>query len=162
MSSSQAINKILVLCLGNICRSPMAEGFLKRELPEKIVMSAGISAMTGYSADPLSVQLMQKHGIDISAHRAQNLTDWMVDAADLILTMETEQTRFVEAAYPSFAGRIMRLGQFGEFDVPDPYRQGIDAFRQSQQLIVQGVNEVIQHFLLERNTGVSALTDGYP
>lgn len=143
MTDSRPVSKILVLCLGNICRSPMAEGFLKRELPDRIVMSAGIGAMTGYPADPLAVRLMQEHGIDISAHRAQNLTDWMVEAADLILTMETGQTRFVERAYPSFRGRLLRIGHFGEFDVPDPYRMSIDTFRHSQQLIMRGVEDML-------------------
>jgi len=144
------INKILVLCLGNICRSPMAEGFLKSRLPEKVIMSAGLTAMAGYPADPFSVRLMQEHGIDISSHRSQNLTDWMVEAADLILTMDTEQMNFIERAYPAFEGRIMRLGQFGGFDIPDPYCQGIDAFRESQKLIVQGINEVLEHILHPR------------
>lgn len=147
---TQPISKILVLCLGNICRSPMAEGFLKRELPGRIVMSAGIAAMTGHPADPLSVRLMQEHGVDISAHRAQNLTDWMVEAADLILTMEVEQTRYIERAYPVFKGRLMRIGDFGEFDVPDPYRQGVDVFRHSQELIIRGVEDVVKHVLQAR------------
>ena len=147
MSDNREINKILVLCLGNICRSPMAEGFLKRELPDRIIMSAGITAMIGYPADPLSIRLMQEQGIDISSHRAQNLTDWMVEAADLILTMDTEQTAFIERTYPEFQGRLMRIGHFGDFDVPDPYRQSANVFRQSQQLIMRGVDDLLEKIL---------------
>lgn len=145
MSELQTPRKILVLCLGNICRSPMAEGFLKRELPDRFVMSAGIAAMIGHPADPLSVRLMQEHGIDISSHRAQNLTNWMVESADLILTMETEQTRYIERVYPSFRGKLMRIGHFGEFDVPDPFRRGIDAFLLSRKLIIQGVEDMLEN-----------------
>jgi len=147
MTDLQQIDKILVICLGNICRSPMAEGFLKKAQPGKMVISAGITAMTGFPADPFSVSLMQAHGIDIGNHRAQNLTDWMVQAADLILTMDDEQTRFIERSYPSFTGPIMKIGHHGEFDVPDPYRLDLDAFRHSQQLILRGVNDVIEHVL---------------
>lgn len=150
MSDTRPISKILILCLGNICRSPMAEGFLKREMPDRIVMSAGIAAMIGHPADPLSVKLMHEHGIDISSHRAQNLTDWMVEAADLILTMEEEQTRFIERVYPSFKGKLLRIGHHGEFDVPDPYRQDIDVFRHAQQLIMRGVDDMVRHVLQKR------------
>jgi protein-tyrosine phosphatase len=147
MLDIRPISKILVLCLGNICRSPMAEGFLKRELPDRMIMSAGIGAMTGHPADPFAVKLMQEHGIDISPHRAQNLTDWMVDAADLILTMEAAQTRFIETAYPACKARLMRIGELGEFDVPDPYRQEAEAFRHAQQLIQRGVEDVVANII---------------
>lgn len=115
------INHILVLCLGNICRSPMAEGILKKRLPRKTIVSAGLRGMTGWTADPTSARVMLEHGIDISTHRARNLTREMVEEADLILTMEQQQTQAVESRFPEAKGKVMRLGQYGNYDIADPF-----------------------------------------
>lgn len=138
------IGNILVICIGNICRSPIAEGLLKHALPEKKVYSAGIGAMIGYPADPFSIQLMQEQGIDISAHRAQSLTSWMVSEADIILTMDLDQKRFIEQKYSTSKGKVFRLGEFGKYDIPDPYQQDLDIFRQTYGLIAQGVDALIE------------------
>jgi protein-tyrosine phosphatase len=136
------MNNILVLCLGNICRSPMAEGLLKRAFPEKSVRSAGLTAMTGYPADPLAVQVMQEQGIDIRAHRAQSLAGWMVQDAELILTMDSTQKRLVEQQYAAAKGKVFRLGEFGKYDIADPYRQDLNVFRHAYDLISQGVDDM--------------------
>lgn len=139
------IHTILVLCIGNICRSPMAEGLLKRALPEKTVRSAGISALTGHPAAPFSIQIMQELDIDLSTHRAQNLAGWMVSEADLILTMDQAQKRYVERNYLASKGKVLRLGELSRYDIPDPYQRGLDGFRQSFKLIKQGVNDMTKH-----------------
>lgn len=138
------INNILVICIGNICRSPIAEGLLQSALPEKKVYSAGIGAMIGHPADPFSIQLMQEQGIDISAHRAQSLATWMVNEADIILVMDLEQKHFIEQKYATSKGKVFRLGEFGKFDIPDPYQQDLAVFRQAYSLIAQGVDALIE------------------
>lgn len=139
------INTILVLCIGNICRSPMAEALLKRSLPEKTIQSAGLSALVGHPADPIAIQLMQEEGLDITDHRAQQVNGYLISGADLILTMDTEQKHDVERRYPVSRGKVFRLGEFArfaQFDVADPYREGIDSFRRAHRLIVAGIEEV--------------------
>ena len=141
------ISNILVICIGNICRSPIAEGLLKRALPEKTVRSAGIGAMIGYPADPFAIQLMQEQGIDITEHRAQSLLTWMVNEADIILTMDVEQKRFIEQKYATSKGKVFRLGEFDKYDIPDPYRQDLDVFRQTYGLIAQGVDALVERIV---------------
>lgn len=129
--------------MGNICRSPVAEGLFKQALPEKQVFSAGIDAPVGEPADPLSVQLMAERGIDISAHRARKLVSWMVYEADVIVTMDQYQKHFLEISYPGFKNKVCRLGEFGNYDIPDPYQQGMTAFMHACNLIDKGVGELI-------------------
>ena len=137
------MTNILFICIGNICRSPIAEGLFKQALPGKEVCSAGIGALVGEPADLSSVQLMWEHGIDISAHRAKSLAAWMVKEADLIVTMDQDQQRFIVRDYPASLGKVMRLGQYGRYDVPDPYRQNVAAFRHSYNLIALGIADLV-------------------
>lgn len=137
------MRSILFICIGNICRSPMAEGLLKQAMPDKAVLSAGIGALVGEPADPLSVQLMRERGIDIGTHRARSLAAWMVKDADVILTMDGDQKRFLEIKYPESKCKVFRLCEDSKCDIPDPYRRGLIAFRHSCNLISQGVDELV-------------------
>ena len=82
-------NKILVVCVGNICRSPAAEAKLRQLAPASVqIASAGIQALVDHPADPQAQEEARKDGLDLSAHRARQLTDAMCQAHDLILVME--------------------------------------------------------------------------
>lgn len=139
------MNHVLIICIGNICRSPIAEALLavavQKTHPEVVVSSAGLGALVGRPADPMSQELMTAHGIDISAHRARQISPELVFNSDLILTMSTEQTRQLEQQYPGACGRVHRLGKWGEYDIPDPYKRPKTAFEQAFILIEQGINE---------------------
>ena len=137
------IRNVLFVCIGNICRSPMAEGLFKQALPGMEVCSAGIHAMVGAPADPIAVKLMQEHGVDIRGHRAQGLASWMIGEMDLILTLDAEQKSFIERKYPEARVKTWRLGEYGRFDIPDPYRQEEAVFRHAYRLIERGVDELI-------------------
>jgi protein-tyrosine phosphatase len=141
---NKVINKILFVCIGNICRSPMAEGMFQQTMPGKAVFSAGLCAMEGDSADSFALQLMREIGVDISAHRAKNLAGWMVSEADLIVTMDLDQKRYIEHRYAAAAGKVVRLGEAGRFDIPDPYQQGPVVFRHAYNLIAEGVDSLVE------------------
>ncbi|MBS7328048.1 MAG: low molecular weight phosphotyrosine protein phosphatase [Oxalobacter sp.] len=130
---------IMVICLGNICRSPMAEGFLKARLPEAEVASAGLEwATQGWSADDCSVRAMAEHGIDISSHRAQRLTEALLEGVDVVLTMEQDQVGIVRRRFPGFKGEVRRLCEGS--DVEDPYGYPFSFFREVCQQISEGVD----------------------
>ena len=131
------IERVLVICIGNICRSPIAEGLLKRAWPGKTVVSAGVGALVGHPAAPFSVELALEHGIDITQHRAQALTAKMVSDAELILTMDLMQKRHIELKYPTARGKVFRLGAS---DIADPYRQSMDVFRHTYSLLAHSVD----------------------
>jgi protein-tyrosine phosphatase len=133
------MKNILTLCIGNICRSPLAQALLARELPLHTVWSAGLRALVGQAADPLSVLVAKAHGLDISPHRAQQVSGWMCQQAELILVMEDAHTTQLEHQFPLVRGKVFTLGQFGKFDVADPYLQPREAFEAAFAAITQGV-----------------------
>lgn len=134
-------NKILVVCTGNICRSPIAEGLLKLSLPDKIIFSAGTMAMVGDGADLMSIEVAAAQGLDISAHRAQQLTQPMLQAADLVLTLDGSHGDWINRRYPHFRGKVHKLGRWQQdADVPDPYRRPKALFEQVYQQMASQVD----------------------
>ncbi len=130
---------ILTLCVGNICRSPIAEVLLAQQFPDKTIWSAGLDALAGNPAAPLSIEVAAAHGVDLSAHRAQQLVGWMCQRAELILVMEQGHKTQLEQQYPLVRGKVFRLGEIGKFDIADPYRQPRDAFETAYDHIARGV-----------------------
>jgi protein-tyrosine phosphatase len=127
---------IMTLCLGNICRSPLAEALLARELPEHTVWSAGLGALVGNPADPLAVAVGAAHGLDIRTHRAQQVSSWLCQQVQMIMVMEQAHKAQLEQQFPMMRGKVFGLGQF---DIADPYQQPIEAFDSAYAAIAQGV-----------------------
>ncbi len=118
---------ILVVCSGNICRSPVAEGLLRHALLGRFgtdaprVSSAGTIGLTGASATQESVEAAAERGTDIAAHVARRLTDQMIAEADVIVCMATEHRdevaeRDVEAGSRAFT--LKELARLLEIDTP--------------------------------------------
>jgi protein-tyrosine phosphatase len=138
---------VMTVCIGNICRSPMAEGLLAAGLPHLRVVSSGTGALVGKPADPMARRLMEARGIDISGHLAQQVSQMLCRQADLILVMDTEQRRFLEATYPFVRGKVFRIAEAAKQDVPDPYKEGEEAFEHALSLIEVGARTWIDRIL---------------
>lgn len=124
----------------------MAEALLRLRVPSLKVSSAGIAALVGRPADPLAVALLAERGIDISEHRARQLTAGMVEGTDLVVVMEQRHVADVEALTPAARGRVHLLGRFGRFEIPDPYKRPREAFEESLALIDRGIGDFQQRF----------------
>ncbi|HSV44174.1 MAG TPA: low molecular weight protein-tyrosine-phosphatase [Ramlibacter sp.] len=136
------MNNLMVVCVGNICRSPLGEAMLAREFPGKRVWSSGLDALAGDPADPTSVELATEQGLDLSAHRAQQISGLMCQNADLILVMEESHKTELEQRYATVRGKVFRLGDISRFDIVDPYRQGRAAFEAARAEIARGVADL--------------------
>lgn len=123
---------ILIICIGNICRSPVAAAMLHKHLPGKDVSSAGLNAVVDEGVDPKARQLAEQAGLEVAHHKARQLTPAMLQAADLVLVMSDGQRRAIADMSPEVLGKTLRLGQWLENgqgkDIPDPYQKSQEAF----------------------------------
>jgi protein-tyrosine phosphatase len=127
------IKSILVVCLGNICRSPYGEIKLKEliKLQAKEVVkvsSAGIYAMVGEFANIHSIKIGKERGLDLSNHIAKQLTIELLKEYDLILVMDLDQKIIIEKKYPFSFGKVHSIGKWRNEEVHDPYGKPYPAF----------------------------------
>jgi len=156
--SIKPINSILFVCLGNICRSPLAEGVFRTVLAERGRDMTLDSAATGgwnlgEAPDPRSVAVAARHGIDISGQRARKVRPEDFARFDLILGMDRQNVRDLKVMAPAGAGeRIHLLAEFAQGkvrDVPDPYYDGAEAFASVYRMIREA-SEALAKLLEER------------
>jgi protein-tyrosine phosphatase len=149
--------RILFVCLGNICRSPTAEGVLRtlaaREAPELPIEvdSAGTAAYhAGEPPDPRTREAAARRGYDLGALRARIVEPRDFERFDLILAMDRENLRTLQRRAP--AGAHERLRLFLEFapepgppEVPDPYYGGPNGFEEVLDLVEAAARGLIAH-----------------
>ena len=122
-------HNILIVCLGNICRSPTAERIMQKKLPGHRISRAGIKALAGKDADFQAIKTALKHGVIVAGHTARQLTAQMCEQADLILVMEPCQIDMVADIHPPARSKTMLFAQWlPKKTVPDPYKQSSEMF----------------------------------
>lgn len=139
------LERVLMVCTGNICRSPMAEALLRVRLERRgggTVESAGLAALEGWPADPVAVELLAERGLDLSTHRGRQLTPQLLARFDVVLVMDLAQQRRLAALAPSTRARVRRIGGLSDFDVPDPFRLPRAAFERALGLIERGLDDL--------------------
>lgn len=133
--------RILVVCDGNICRSPTAAAMLQRDLPAgKVVTSAGLVALVGHDMDATAREVAAAHGLSCPPHSARKLTREMCREADVILVMENRQWDRLANLAPEASGKTFLLGKWHENqEIPDPYKRSREVYEQAFELMTQGV-----------------------
>ena len=136
-----AFDNILVVCVGNICRSPMAEALLKQRYPNKNINSAGVGALVGHPADPAALEIMNEQQLDITKHLAKQIDESLAKKADIIFTMSDGQTKWIEERWPFCRGKTFKLGHWKDKDIADPYKHEKSAFQTAYQDIVDSLEQ---------------------
>jgi len=125
--------RVLLVCAGNTCRSPMAEAIWRRVYPEDEVASAGLTALRGEPMNPAAAAALLEIGGDPGAHASRPLTSDLLAWADLVLTMERSQAEAIRRRFRVPAGtRVLSLGEAaGEpgTEVADPLGGGPERYR---------------------------------
>lgn len=159
--------RLLVVCLGNICRSPVAEGVLRQRLEEArighrvVVDSAGTGGWhAGEPPDRRSIANARRHGVDISALRARQLRDADYRDFDWLLCADRENLADVRGRAPGDANArsalLLEWAGLGEgVELPDPYTGGEAAFEQVWQLVDRAAHGIVAR-VTERRLPIGA------
>jgi len=122
-------DSILVVCMGNICRSPIGERLLRKYTTDKKISSAGIGALENFTADDKATEIAQRNGLSLAGHKARKITKIMCISADLILVMEQKHLQMLTNIAPEVRGKIMLYGHWNDgLEIPDPYKKSLEAF----------------------------------
>jgi len=152
MKVERGEGKILFVCTGNTCRSPMAEAFFKKSWPQKPkekikVKSAGTNAIANSKPSEFATKVMREKGIDISSHRATPLTPEIVKEYDLILTMEERHRQRVINLFPFVREKVWLLSEFSsgkKEDILDPAGSYLSTYRELALRIEKEINKLIE------------------
>jgi len=152
----QFIKKILFVCIGNQCRSPMAEHLFKQILArspnpkakEIAVTSASTGMYDGAPASRKTIEVMRRRGVDLAGFRAKHITPELVDWADLILAMDRRNKKAIINMLPEAAAKTFTLKEYAEDyddpDVEDPVGQPIEQYEKCANEIEEALVKVNQ------------------
>ena len=147
-------HSILIICTGNICRSPMAEGLLKLIWPkdlisQPVIHSAGTHAIEGLPAEPYAIDAVKTYGVDISAHRSRPLDRVMTNNDNLILVMANQHLDIIQKNNRCQSANVHLLCGFcaGDelVDIPDPYGGSLRTYRECARMIYGCLERLVNH-----------------
>lgn len=146
--------KILVLCIGNLCRSPFAERLLKVRIPKKKlqveVFSRGTMAQRGLPPSEDAIIAAKNWGIDLSDHRSHPLDLSDINTSDIILTMDSVTAETLNDLY-ELNDAAVPLGRFYPgaviIDIEDPYGKGLEAYLRCYEIISKCIDGFVNFYV---------------
>lgn len=151
MESLDDAPRILVLCAGNICRSPMAERYLRTRLEEAgyddaEVDSAGFSPREDRPSPENAVGVAEEFGVDLSEHRSKQVTAESLDEYDVVLLMDAYNYRLLKRRFGDAVEKTYFFGAFGDdgdFEIPDPNQQDSETFRRVYGTLADAADDLV-------------------
>ena len=142
---------ILLICAGNLCRSPFAEGYMRKRFEQAGVnaecFSRGLLSMPGQKVPELAVKIAEEFGVDLSGHVSQALLAPDMDRAALIMVMEPEQRQHLSKIRPAHIGKVIMLSQLnGGQKISDPMGRSDETFRRVYAEITEHVDAWVTRF----------------
>lgn len=146
---------IVVVCTGNICRSPMGERLLAHALKKEAgplknlkVISAGTHAASGQPASYHSVKALEKANIDLSDHKSQPVSEEMLKRSVAVFCMSQSHRDILSVLYPEYADRFHLYREFMErperSDIVDPFGLNASAYENSLDNMVEAIPSLLK------------------
>ena len=134
--------RLVFVCSGNICRSPIAAAFARQKAADRdvsaVVLSCGTLGIVGHPAAELGRVAMAEVGVDIADHYSQGVQAAMLNLADHVFVMAPKHEEFLRRTVPSATSRLVRMWEFAPEpmdQIDDPVGQDLDAFRHCRDLL---------------------------
>lgn len=144
------MKRVLFVCTGNTCRSPMAEALFRLRIGaggEWDATSAGIYAAQGCPASSQAIEAMSELGVDIGNHRSKPLTGELVASSDLIVAMTSGHRFHIMEAFPEVGNRVCLINSFGTSKVPadvsDPFGGSLNTYKRTRDEIDRALSDLI-------------------